>query len=51
METFLEFIKEVFKGIVRAISACLFQKTFLNKEKITHAVVSRVVFVKSGNFL
>lgn len=35
METFLEFIKEVLKGVVPAISAYLFQKTFLNKEKTT----------------
>lgn len=35
METFLEFLKEVLKGIVRAISAYLFQKTFLNIEKTT----------------
>lgn len=35
METFLEFMKEVLKGVVRAISAHLFQKTFLNKEKTT----------------
>ncbi|MHA6253279.1 hypothetical protein [Oceanobacillus sp. CAU 1775] len=35
MDIFLEFVKEVFKGIVRAISAYLFQKTFLDKEKTT----------------
>lgn len=35
MEVFSEFLKEVLKGIVRAISAYLFQKTFLNKEKTT----------------
>lgn len=28
-------LKEVFKGIVRAISAHLFQKTFLDEEKTT----------------
>lgn len=35
METFFEFSKEVLKGIVRAISAHLFRKTFLDKEKTT----------------
>lgn len=35
MDIFLEFVKEVFKGIIRAISAYLFQKSFLNKEKTT----------------
>lgn len=35
METFLEFGKEVLKGIVRAISTHVFQKNFLNDEKTT----------------
>lgn len=35
MDILSEFVKEVLKGIVRAISAHLFQKTFLNKEKTT----------------
>lgn len=35
MDTFLEFAKEVLKGMLRAISAHLFRKTFLNKEKTT----------------
>lgn len=35
MENFFEFGKEVLKGIVRAISAHLFWKTFLDKEKTT----------------
>lgn len=35
LDTFLEFLIEVLKGIVRAISAYLFQKTFLNNEKTT----------------
>lgn len=35
METFLEFFKEVLKGIVRAISAYLFHKTFLKKDEKT----------------
>ena len=35
MDTFFSFLKEVLKGIVRAISAYLFHKTFLNKEKTT----------------
>ena len=35
MDNFLEFLKEVLKGVVRAISAYIFQKTFLNKEKTT----------------
>ena len=30
-----DLLKEVVKGIVRAISAHLFQKTFLDKEKST----------------
>ena len=32
---FFELLKEVVKGIVRAISAHLFRKTFLDKEKTT----------------
>lgn len=35
METFLEFVKEVFKGVVRAISVFLFSKTFLERKKTT----------------
>ena len=35
MDNFSEFLKEVLKGVVRAISAYVFQKTFLNKEKTT----------------
>lgn len=35
METFFELSKEVLKGIIRAMSAYLFQKTFLDKEKTT----------------
>ena len=35
MDNFLEFLKEVLKGVVRAISAYAFQRTFLNKEKTT----------------
>ena len=35
METFLEFFKEVLKGIVRAISAHTFKKTFLKQKKTT----------------
>ena len=35
MDHFPEFLKEVLKGVVRAISAYVFQKTFLNKEKTT----------------
>lgn len=35
MDTFSEFLKEVVKGVIRAISAYIFQKTFLNKEKTT----------------
>ncbi|GKV66772.1 MULTISPECIES: hypothetical protein [Sporosarcina] len=35
MELFLEFLKEVLKGIMRAISAHFFQKTFLDKKKST----------------
>lgn len=35
MELFLEFLKELLKGITRAISAHFFQKTFLDKKKAT----------------
>jgi hypothetical protein len=35
METFLDFLKEIMKGMVRAISAHFFQKTFLEKKKTT----------------
>lgn len=35
MDIFFEFVKEVLKGILRAISADLFRKTFLNKKKTT----------------
>ncbi|WP_165589601.1 hypothetical protein [Lederbergia galactosidilytica] len=35
METFLEFLKGILKGIVRAFSAHFFKKTFLEKEKTT----------------
>ena len=45
METFLEFVKEVLKGIVRAISAYIFRKTFLHKEKSTQRRIKH----KGGN--
>ncbi|MCJ7843117.1 hypothetical protein MUB24_20005 [Lederbergia sp. NSJ-179] len=35
METFLEFLREVLKGIVRAVSAHIFKRTVLEKEKTT----------------
>lgn len=35
MEIFLEFLREVFKGIIRAISAHFFRETFLEKKKTT----------------
>ncbi len=35
MELFLEYLKEVLKGITRALSAHIFQKTFLEKKKTT----------------
>lgn len=35
MEVFLEFLKEVLKGIIQAISAHLFRHTFLDKKKTT----------------
>lgn len=35
MDIFFEFAKEVLKGITRAISAYLFQKTFLDEKKTT----------------
>lgn len=33
METFLEFLREVVKGMVRAISAYFIQKTFFKNEE------------------
>ncbi|MCJ7843647.1 hypothetical protein MUB24_22825 [Lederbergia sp. NSJ-179] len=35
METFLDFLREALKGVVRAISAHLFKKAFLEKKKTT----------------
>ncbi|MED4351102.1 hypothetical protein P9265_02000 [Schinkia azotoformans] len=35
METFLEFIREVLKGILREIGAYFFRKNFLEHEKTT----------------
>lgn len=35
MDDFFGICKEVLKGVVRAISAYLFRKTFLDKEKTT----------------
>jgi hypothetical protein len=35
METFLEFLREVLKGIVRELSAYLFRKGLLENEKTT----------------
>ncbi|WP_339226909.1 hypothetical protein NSQ77_15290 [Oceanobacillus sp. FSL K6-2867] len=35
METFLEFAREVLKGVVRAISAYFFKRTFLERKKTT----------------
>lgn len=35
METFLAFLKEVLKGMVRAVNAHFFQKTFLKTRKTT----------------
>lgn len=35
METFLEFLREVLKGMVRGISAYLFQTHFLENKKTT----------------
>ncbi|MBE1554204.1 hypothetical protein H4683_001279 [Filibacter limicola] len=35
METFLEFLREVLKGIVREISAFFFRKNVLEKKKTT----------------
>lgn len=37
MDIVLEFFKEVLKGITRAMSAHLFQKTFLDEEKTTRS--------------
>ncbi|WP_195892123.1 hypothetical protein [Bacillus niameyensis] len=35
METFLEFLREVLKGIVRALSAHFFQRNILEHKKTT----------------
>jgi hypothetical protein len=35
METFLELLKEIFKGILRELSAYLFRKNLLDNEKTT----------------
>ncbi|GIN71545.1 hypothetical protein J14TS2_20200 [Bacillus sp. J14TS2] len=35
METFLDFQREVLKGIVRVVSAHFFKKAFLENEKTT----------------
>lgn len=35
MDTFLEFLREVLKGLVRAISAHFFQTIFLKNRKTT----------------
>lgn len=35
METFLEYVREVLKGVVRAISAHLFKRAFLKQKKTT----------------
>jgi hypothetical protein len=35
METFLEFLKEVLKGIIREVCAHLFRKNLLDNEKTT----------------
>ncbi|MCG7344785.1 hypothetical protein MHZ92_11620 [Sporosarcina sp. ACRSL] len=35
METFLEFLREVFKGMVRGVSANLFQTHVLKNKKTT----------------
>ena len=37
MELFLEYLKEILKGVTRAISAHVFRKTFLDKEKTTRS--------------
>ncbi|MBO0992462.1 hypothetical protein [Bacillus sp. SD088] len=35
METFFEFLREILKGIVRAVNAHIFKRTVLEKEKTT----------------
>lgn len=35
METFLEYLREALKGIIRALSAHFFQKIFLENKKTT----------------
>ncbi|MCM3163768.1 hypothetical protein [Metabacillus litoralis] len=37
METFLEFLREILKGIVREISAYFFRKNVLENKKTTHS--------------
>ncbi len=51
METFLGFLKEVLKGIVRAIRAYLFQKHSLTTRKPPDAVTSKRVVLVKINFL
>ncbi|WP_299093747.1 hypothetical protein [uncultured Metabacillus sp.] len=51
METFLEFLREVLKGIVREVSAYFFRKNVLENEKTTRAVTSKRVVLKENNFL
>jgi hypothetical protein len=40
METFLEILREVLKGIVREITAYVFRKNFLDNKKTTLRAVA-----------
>jgi len=46
-----DFLKEMFKGIIRAMSAHLFQKHILDKKKTTQCHRKRGVFETKTNVL
>ncbi|MEN1968888.1 hypothetical protein WMZ97_12550 [Lentibacillus sp. N15] len=41
METFLDFLRDVLKGMVRTISVHFFKKAFIEKEKTTLSAVQK----------
>ncbi|HDW3057969.1 TPA: hypothetical protein RMI67_005873 [Bacillus cereus] len=49
METFLEFLKEIFKGVLREIVAHLFKKKYLDNEKSTLSYRRRKQKKKGGS--
>jgi hypothetical protein len=51
METFLEFVREVLKGIVREVSAYFFRKTVVENKKTPRAVASKRVVLKENKFV